>query len=46
MKTPISIIVNKETIESGNAELLMCEARDCLDGVIYKTNTTWEKLKK
>lgn len=30
MSNLISIIVNKETIESGNAELLMCEARDCL----------------
>lgn len=27
----VTIQVNKETIESGNAELLLCEARDYLE---------------
>ena len=45
MKTPITITVNLETIESGNNELLMCEAKDYLDKSTYKTNTTEPSIK-
>ena len=38
----ITIVVNKETIENGNAELLLCEARDYIE----ETQSYSKKLDK
>lgn len=36
----VTIKVNKETIESGNSELLMCEAKDFLEEVEMEKETS------